>query len=202
MNTSGGIIRTIFLSESAKWTDSLGYTYSGNFAGPQSYTAFAQMEANPASGNPVNIQYGNFFDVSLPIGAESKFDLWYQGENAVNGGDYTLFHPSNSSPSILPGNALWAQQALTVNTWNPALGAYVDITTYVVGLEDWRLDGGTDHDYSDAVIAFQLYTLSGTPFAGDAVPEPATYGLIGAFALLGLIAVRKHARKIMPSLGA
>jgi len=63
-------------------------------------------------------------------------------------------------------------------------------------LEDWRLDGGTDLDYSDSIIALQFYTLSGAPFPDGAVPEPSTYGLIGAGALLGLVALRRRTRKI------
>lgn len=201
MNAKGGIIRTIFLADSASWHDSLGYTYSGNFAGPQSFTTFGQMEVNPASVNPVNVKFGDYFDVSLLPGTASKFDLWFQGENATYGGDYTLFHPSNSSVNIAPGNALWGQQSLLTNTWNATLGAYVDITTYVVGLEDWRLDRGSDHDYSDAVIAFQFYTLTGAP-APQVVPEPAAYGLVGAAALLGLVALRRRTRKNLTSLSA
>jgi hypothetical protein len=197
--TNGGTIRTIFLGESATWLDSLGYTYSGNFAGPQSFTALSHMEEDPASGNPVNVQFGNYFDVNLAAGAASTFDLWFQGENSTLGGDYTLFHPSNSSPSTGLGNALWAQQSIVANTWNVSMNAYVDVATYVVGLEDWRLDRGSDHDYSDAVIAFQFYTLSGALIAPDAVPEPSTFGLIGAGALLGLISLRKLTHKRKPS---
>jgi hypothetical protein len=195
VNAKGGIIRTIFLAESASWQDSLGYTYSGNFAGPQSYTALAKIENDPASGNPSTVQFGSYFDVNLAAGAETNFDFWFQGENATYGGDYTLLHPSNSSNYIAPGNALWSQQAVVANTWNATLGAYVDQTTYIVGLGDWRLDRGSDNDYSDTVLAMQFYTLSGAPFEPGAVPEPSTYGLIGAVSLLGLVALRRRMRK-------
>jgi len=201
INLKGGIVRTIFLAESATWHDSLGYTYSGAFAGPQSFTAFNQMEANPASPSTVNVKFGDYFDVSLLAGTASKFDLWYQGENATNGGDYTLFHPSNSSNSVAPGNAMWAQQSLLTNTWNATVGAYVDITTYLVGVEDWRLDRGSDRDYSDAVFALQFYTITGAPDL-QVVPEPATYGLVGAAALLALVALRRRSRKSQPTSGA
>jgi len=195
VNAKGGIIRTIFIAESATWQDSLGYTYSGNFAGPQSFTALAKIENDPASGNPSTVQFGSYFDVTLAVGAATNFDYWFQGENAVNGGDYTLFHPLNSSTYTAPGNALWAQQSIVANTWNATLNAYVDQTTYIVGLGDWRLDRGADADYSDTVLALQFYTLTGSPFTPGAVPEPSTYGLIGAGALLGLVALRRHMRK-------
>jgi hypothetical protein len=191
LNTNGGIIRTIFLGESAQWLDSFGYTYSGAFAGPQSYTAFAMAEANPSSGTPVNVEFGQYFDVNLTAGAASTFDFWFQGENTTYGGDYTLFHPANSVP--LSGNVRWAQESLTANTWNATLNAYVDISTYVVGIGDWRRGTGGDGDFSDGVFAFQFYTPSGAPDVTP-VPEPSTYGLIGAAALLGLVAVRRYSR--------
>jgi hypothetical protein len=154
------------------------------------------MEVNPANPSAINVQFGDYFDVNFAIGANASFDLWFQGENAINGGDYTLFHPSNSSPNLAPGNVKWSQQTVIANTWNVSMNAYVDVTTYVIGLEDWRLDGGTDYDYSDSIIALQFYTLSGAPFPDGAVPEPSTYGLIGAGALLGLVALRRRTRKI------
>jgi hypothetical protein len=199
VNLKGGIMRTIFLADSATWNDSLGYTYTGAFAGPQSYTAFAKMDVNPVTAT--SVKFGDYFDVSLLPGTASKFDLWYQGENSTNGGDYTLFHPANSSNAVAPGNALWGQKSLLTNTWNATLGAYVDITTYVVGLEDWRLDRGSDHDYSDSVFALQFYTLTGAPDL-QVVPEPATYGLFGVAALLGLVALRRRTRKSPPSINA
>jgi hypothetical protein len=191
LNTNGGIIRTIFLGESAQWVDSFGYTYSGAFAGPESFTAFAKVEANPSSGIPVNAEFGQYFDVNLAAGAATKFDFWFQGENATYGGDYTLFHPSDSSPAS--ENVLWGQQSITANTWNATLNAYVDVSTYVVGIGDWRQGQGRDGDFSDGVYAFQFYTPSGAPDL-TAVPEPSTYGLIGSAALLALVALRRYSR--------
>jgi len=71
----------------------------------------------------------------------------------------------------------------------------MDVSTYIVGLEDWRLDRQSDADYSDTILALQFFTDSGAPITPP-VPEPSTYGLIGAVALLGLVAVRKYTRKV------
>ena len=188
LNTKGGIIRTIFLGESAGWLDSFGYTYSGAFNGPDAYTAFAKTEANPAATSPVNVNFGDYFDINLAAGAATTFDFWFQGEDMTSGGDYTLLHPANSVP---PSNgAMWAQRPLVANTWNTTLNSYVDISTYVVGLEDWL---GGDKDFTDGMYAFQFYTPTGAPDIVP-VPEPATYGLIGVAALLGLIALRRVSR--------
>jgi hypothetical protein len=152
------------------------------------------MEMNPASGNPVNVHYGDYFDVSLAAGAASNFDLWFKGDGLASAaGVYTPFHPANSSNTVSPGNVMWAQQTVTANTWIASLGAYMDVTTYILGFEDWRLDRDSDHDYSDGVFALQFFTNSGTPFTP--VPEPSTYGLVGAVALLGLAALRRVTRK-------
>ncbi|MFT3781876.1 MAG: PEP-CTERM sorting domain-containing protein [Nibricoccus sp.] len=191
--TNGGVLRTIFLSESAQWQDSLGYTRSGNIAGPQSYTVFNHIETNPAGG-PVNTAFGNYFDVNFAAGTFGNFDIWFQGDGGTTyGGDYYAFHPTASLPYNPPGNTMWSQQTLAVNTWIASAGAYMDVMTYIVGFEDWRLDRGSDRDYSDAIIAFQFFTPSGTPFTP--VPEPATYGMIGAAALLGLAFIRRSSRK-------
>jgi len=62
--------------------------------------------------------------------------------------------------------------------------------TYLVAIEDWRLDRGSDADYSDLLIGLQVYTQSGTPFEPVPVPEPAELALAGGFALLAIAAHR------------
>lgn len=203
LNTNGGILRTIFLAESAGWHNSFGYTYDGNPASAtQSFTVFESMESNTTEATQ-NVTFGDFFDVSLAAGDLDDFDLWFQGAGTEGsdipdpatspGGVYTLFRPENSTPFLAPGNILWAQESVVANTWIAPLGVYADVETYLVALEDWRLDRGSDVDYTDSIFAFQFYTVEGTPFTP--VPEPSTYGLIGAGALIGLIWLRRFKRK-------
>jgi hypothetical protein len=199
INTTGGTIRTAFLAESAGWMNDLGYTYSGIPQSASSYTVAQNIQIDPS---PSGIAFGSYFDVSLASGEAANFDLWLNGVGDFGtdpapsgaGGAYTAFNPSNSNPYVAPGNVLWSQTPLMVSTWIPALGTYVDVATYIVAFEDWRRTMTTsDGDYSDLILAVQIYDQNGTPFTP--VPEPSTYGLLGAGALLGMIALRRARSK-------
>lgn len=200
INAQGGTVRAIFTGESAGWLNNFGYTYSGIPQSADSYTVFNNIQA--ASGTP-DISFGQHVDIALAPGAASTFDFWLDGvgangpdyvaSNTEFGGVYTAFHAENSNPYISAGNVRWAQSPLMVNTWVPALGAYADVGTYLVSFEDWRLDRGADGDSNDFMFALQFFSKDGTPFTP--VPEPSTYGLIGAVALLGLVARRRFVSK-------
>jgi hypothetical protein len=196
INAGGGTIRTIFTGETAGWLNDFGYTYSGQPQGPNSYTVWSDVQAV----SPANINFGDYFDVSLAIGRAGNFDLWLNGTDSfstinptptTNGGVYTAFNQGNSSPFAAPGNVRWATTPILVNTFLPAIGAYQDIATYLVSFEDWRIDRGSDRDYSDFVVGLQFYNANGQPFGPTPVPEPSTYGVIGAITLVGLILFRR-----------
>jgi hypothetical protein len=205
VNAQGGTIRSIFTGESGGWLNDFGYTYSGNPAGPQSYTVFQNIRAGGGPGTTVT--FGDSFDIQLDPGQASTFDFWLNGagvygpDNAVGpttaGGVYTVFRPSASVPYNSPGNVYWAQSPIFVNTWvqslNGGAGGYMDVATWLVGIEDWRLDRGSDADYNDFMFGIQIFNASGTPFTP--VPEPSTYGLIGAAALAALVLRRRFATK-------
>jgi hypothetical protein len=195
INTTGGTVRAIFVGESAGWKNNFGYAYDGNAWGANSFSLFNNIQA---PGNPAN---GTYADILLSAGQASTFDFWLDGVGTSNnefGGVYDAIHQSNSVPDIAPGNVKWATSALQVPTFvqslNGGLGGVENVNTYLVGFEDWRLDNGNvDRDYNDFVFAIQLFDKDGTPFTP--VPEPSTYGLIGAAALLGLVARRRFASK-------
>jgi len=203
LNANGGILRTIFVGESAGWANDFGYSYDGHPASANSFTVFKNIQAKSGTAYPVNITYGTSFDLAFGAGAASQFDFWLNGVGSTglnvvsspttNGGVYTVFNQANSSPFNAPGNVKITTTALMVSTWIPSLAAYVDVPTYLVGFEDWRTDRGADNDFNDFMIGLQFFKTDGTPFTP--VPEPSTYGLIGAVALLGLVFVRRFKTK-------
>jgi PEP-CTERM motif len=194
INAGGGTIRAIFTGESAGWLNDFGYTNSGMPAGPGSFTVFSDIQALA----PATIAFGDHVDVGLLPGEASTFDFWLNGTDSfttanpsptTNGGVFTVFHQTNSVPFIAPGNVRFAQSPLLVNTL--VGGVYQDVFTYMVAVEDWRLDRGSDMDSSDFVFGLQFFDAAGIPFGDVPVPEPSTYGLMGAVGLLGLAAWRR-----------
>ena len=216
VNSKGGIIRAIFIGESAGWLNDFGYTYTGNPQGPDSFTILSNIQANPGSPYGVNVNYGDHVDITLGVGQASKLDFWLNGvggDGTANpatptdfGGVYTAFNPANSSPYNTPGNVMWTTEALGVSTYIPAYvnkfgelvaAHYEMIDTFLVSFEDWRTDKGADLDYNDCMFALQFFTVDGQADANVmasvmvAVPEPSTYGLFCAAALIGLVIVRR-----------
>ena len=59
----------------------------------------------------------------------------------------------------------------------------------VVAVEDWR---EFDADFTDMFFAIEIYDRTGE--SQFPVPEPSTYGLIGAALLMGLVALRRARR--------
>lgn len=66
-------------------------------------------------------------------------------------------------------------------------------TSYMIGVNNLlSLDGFC---YSDAVIRVDVYAIPTNPEDPTPVPEPSTYGLIGAATLLGFVAYRRKFSK-------
>ncbi len=195
--------RAIFVGAAAGWQNDFGYTYNGDLQGLDSYTVFQNISA---AGPNRSVSFGDHVDIPLIPGENDTFDFWYNGVGGPgtnptsptnSGGVYTVIHPANGDPYIGQGNVAWAQSPLLVSTWIPALGEYQDVATYLVGLEDWRLDRGSDNDRNDFLFAIQIFQSRGGPVEGGEpvpVPEPATYGLFGAAALLTVLIRRGHRR--------
>lgn len=199
IDAEGGTVRAIFTGETAGWLNDFGFTYDGTptNVGAESYTIFQDVQAAGAS----NVAFGDYVDIALGQGEAANFDFWLNGSDSMNasnpyptddGGVYTALRPENSSPFIGSGNVRWLVSPLMVNTWVESTSSYQDVATWLVSFEDWRLDDPYDTDFSDFFFAIQLYDREGNPFGNNPVPEPSTYGLMGAAALLGLVAWRRR----------
>lgn len=192
----GGTIRAIFAGETAGWLNDFGYTYSGQPGDAESFTVFSDIQA------PSSVQFGDHVNIALLPGEADSFDFWFNATDSFtadnpppptsNGGVYTVFDQTNSRPYFAPGNVRFAQSPLMVSTWMPALGRYEDVATYLVTIEDWRSDRGADRDTSDFIFGLQFFNVRGIPLGDVPVPEPSTYGMIGAVSLLGLAAWRRR----------
>ena len=195
INTTGGIVRAIFVGETAGWLNDFGYTYSGVPSGQKSYTAWQRIQSF-GSTNDTNIKFGDYFDVNLAPGQMANFDFWFSAPGEMGsrptsltdlGGVYTAFNSSASSSST--PQYLWAASSITVDTWIPSLSAAAPVATYLAGIEDWRIDRGSDRDYNDLVLALQFYNSDGTPFT--AVPEPGTWAAIAGILAFGFVLIRR-----------
>jgi hypothetical protein len=205
LQVTGGYIRAIFLGESARWLNDFGYSYSGipNAHDPSTYTTFRDIQALAGTPYGVNINFGDYIDIPIALGVAEEFDFWYNcaGNEGVAdvtptqcGGLYTVFHPTNSSPFIPPGNVLVTIDPLVVMTWTITSDysgfAYVPVNTYLIAIEDWRLDQGSDRDYNDFMFAVQLFSLQIKP--DSVVPEPSTFAAMCAGFAIGLFFVRRR----------
>jgi len=195
IQTNGGTFRGIYVGETAGWQNDFGYTYDKSPVtdSAESFTLWNNIRGD--SGQPGSPNFGDSFDINFLANDPfaTNFDLWLNavGNEGSDGGVDTVLHPSNSMP--VQDHVKWLATPFELNTWVAADGKYEDVKTYLFSIEDWNLNGkGDDNDYSDFIMAVQLFGPNGTPLGGTPVPEASTYGLVGAAGLLGLAALRRR----------
>ncbi len=179
----GGLLRAIFLGTAHSHGEDFGYSRSGAPHASDSYTLIENLSAP----SPTNLAaFGNFADIEFTIpDSISSFDFWLNRAD----GAYTFLQPGLGSP-LPAGNLRWSAAPIYASTWvqslNGGLGGHTDVATHLV-----TIDAGPGSSSDAFVMALQVHPSSGGPLTP--VPEPSTYGLFSAVAVLGL-ALRRRFR--------
>jgi hypothetical protein len=99
-----------------------------------------------------------------------------------------MFFPDTSDPSNSGLPAFdYSARGRVFDVFDDLAG--IERSILVIAIEDWR---NFDADFTDMFFAIEIGTRFGEP--QFPVPEPSTYGLIGAMLLLVLVAVRRARR--------
>jgi len=173
------IVRITFLGKTAGWTNDFGMNLGGTgVSGPGAYTLWESIVA----GDPlIGTQTGFVQGANDP----AVIDFWLNSSAAANGGTYSMFFPGTSDPSNT-GLPLYDYSARgRIFNVNDSFSG-TERSILVMAIEDWR---DFDRDFTDWFFAIEVGDRFGDQQFG--VPEPSTFGLIGAMALLGLAVIRR-----------
>jgi hypothetical protein len=186
---TGVTVEMVLVGETAGWWDGVGYRLNGVdtqlTTGIQTAGVFANYQVN---------EYTYF-----TLGAGQTLDFYVNGTGTygpnagttpgVNGGRYYVYNKALNTPAGATMQSYDGQLTTLASVRDPkyAIGAEGPYVWNVVAFEDINPTGsGLDGDFNDVIIAYR--------FAADlpqGVPEPSTFGLIGAAGLLGLVAYRR-----------
>lgn len=207
-NVTGGTIKVIYLGESAGNFNSFGYVRNPTPASIQSAANYTPLvnnivgNGNIFSGQEAYINYAGTDTIDFYLN-NSGNPYYGAGNDANNGGNRSgvwftfniagldAFVPLGGDTGL--SHTKWTTQS--VNTWyydSTNTLVYGAVNTLLVAYEDLNNPVNNNNeaptpvsgDYTDYVFAFQFLPT-------QPVPEPSTYGLIGAGALLGLVSYRR-----------
>jgi hypothetical protein len=206
-SATGGSVKVIFLGETAGNLNDFGYVKSTSITStyinnPANLKYLATDIENGLTGGG-NVVSGQEAYVHYGAGESIDFFLYNSGSPFTNGGLGAWFtFGQGGLEAYLHGGALpgyqhyrWTTQQVMTEYVN-ASGAFVTglVDTLLVSFEDFTFAPTSPGDvppiaipgadYSDFIFAFQF-------LPNQAVPEPSTYGLMGAAALLGLVGYRR-----------
>lgn len=184
-------IELVFLGETAGWWDDWGYTLNGT-------TDVILADSVQTIGWQKNRKFGDYTYLTLKPG--ESLDLFVTGTGVFGGvfdgvpsvgsagGKYYVYEPGNNTPGDATQQSYFGNLAPLASVRGPS---YLDPFT-IMAFEDIRPGGaGRDGDFNDFLFAFR----AGYDIPQGPVPEPSTYGLLGAVALLGFVAYRRFKQK-------
>ncbi len=202
----GGTVKVIFLGESAAAANDFGFIKSGaDVSNAANYTALVTDVANTNGTPGGNIQSG--WETLVNYGAGERLDFWLNNPGGFDGGGtYFSFLENNVGSAFADGDPYTHSKF----AWTSVMTEYVnssgslvtgEIDTLLIAFEDLRgapLAPGDglptippgDGDYTDFIVAFQFL-----PPQLSSVPEPSTYGLIGAASLMAMLAYRRYSNR-------
>jgi hypothetical protein len=178
--SGGGTVNAIDLGETAGWPDDIGYIGSTN---PSVHNALAtdiHGQADIFSGTETLVNYS----------AGTSLDFFVNSGGPFNqGGLFYAFGTANEFDGTDTTTHIRWKVADVLTTYIGADGLLTEslVKTLLVGFEDTRAGVSFyDGDFNDFVVGFQFL-----PPQLESVPEPSTYGLIGAAALIGIAGWRR-----------
>ncbi len=192
-NPLGGSVHVIFLGETAGWENDFGFV---NSSAPGVYNPLItniENSSDPLNAPNANILSGDETYVNYGAGQTLDFFLNSGGNPADNqGGMFFSFGGANLfAGTDVSTHTKYAVRNVNTNYFNGTSFVTGPVKTLLIGFEDVRSGVSfNDGDSNDLVMAFQFLPTQSNP-----VPEPSTYGLIGAAALVGLVIRRRMVAK-------
>ncbi len=184
-----------FLGETAGWWDNIGYRLTDGAGNLIEEKLLADGIQTVAPNT--NREFGDYWEYVLDAG--NKLDFFVIGTEKsgpneiidptpVKGGKFFVFDETANIPGSAMEQSYYGQlQPLTNERVVDKSKELYKQSWTVMGFEDIQTKLNSHIDYNDIGFAFRA-----DYFVNTAVPEPSTYGLIGAVALLGLAGYRRY----------